>query len=232
MRNDLTIYEHHGHEWWDPRSPRFRTLQQLNRFRLSLVQEWLGARLRDRLVVDLGCGGGLLSEPLCALGARVVGLDVSLESLRSAHRRGSKNALYARADITRVPLRPAIADVVLAADVLEHLPDYRPAVAHAAELLKRGGHLYVNTLNKTWLARLVAVHLGESLLHVVPRGTHDPALFIPPGDLTAAARACGLELVAIQGEAPAVRATLRQRVVTFRKANSVALTYSALFRKA
>jgi 2-polyprenyl-6-hydroxyphenyl methylase/3-demethylubiquinone-9 3-methyltransferase len=231
LRNDLDLYERHGDEWWDPSSPRFRTLQQLNRFRLGLIREWLGERLAGSLVVDLGCGGGLLGAPLAEAGARVIGLDISGRSLRTAHERVPHGALWAQADLTRTPVRTGCADLVLAADVLEHLEPFEPALAEAARLLKRGGHLYVNTLNKTRMASLIAVTIGETWLGVVPRGTHDPRLFIRPDDLRAAAEAAGLEAVAFQGEMPAVRASLAARAIVFRKTGSLGVTYSALFRK-
>jgi 2-polyprenyl-6-hydroxyphenyl methylase/3-demethylubiquinone-9 3-methyltransferase len=184
-------------------------------------------------VLDLGCGGGLLAEPLAAQGHRVLGVDASHQSLRCANARTAPprgTCHYVRADLLRTPTRDGVADLVLLADVLEHLPNPHATLAEVGRLLRPGGLCYINTVNRTFRARLFAVTLGEGL-GFVPRGTHDPALFVKPSELHSAARNAGLTVEAIQGEAPKLGASLRQRRLAFGKTRSLAVSYSALLVK-
>ncbi len=231
VRNDLDLYERHAADWWDEGSDTFRSLHGVNRFRVALLEEWLGGRLRGARVVDLGCGGGLLSEPLAAQGAVVVGIDLSHGSLGAARGRGMDGAcLFVRGDARRAPLREGCADVVLLADVLEHLRDPAAALLEAGRLARPGGLVYVNTINRTARARWLAVGLAEGL-GLVPRGTHDPELFIAPRELERQAAAAGLHLLRLQGETPALFKTLRSWTIELRKSSSQAMSYSALFEK-
>jgi 2-polyprenyl-6-hydroxyphenyl methylase/3-demethylubiquinone-9 3-methyltransferase len=235
MKNDLAIYEVHARDWWDPRSPWFRSLHGTHEYRRELLRSWAGGRLRGATVVDLGCGGGLLAEPLAAGGARVVGVELGLASVAAAraHRPAAGadgRLLYVRADAQRAPLSDACADLVVAADLLEHVPSWRSVVAEAARLLRPGGLLFVNTLARSWRARLLAVLVAEGI-GLVPRGTHDPRLFIRPDELVDEAGARGLELVRLLGERPRIWRTLRTRAVHLAPARSTALSYSALFTK-
>ena len=235
-RNDLDLYERHASEWWDPRSPNFRSLQQVNRFRVELITAWLGPRLPGSLVVDLGCGGGLLAHPLSGLGARVVGLDISGGSLREAARqagaKGNGNGLaWARGDVCRTPLGGACADHVVLADVVEHLEDPAAAIREAARLLRQGGFLYVHTLNRTRQAAFLAVHLSEGV-GLVPKGTHDPALFVTPDEVRSAGESAGLQLERFQGESPDLLRTVTTWRVHLKRSRSLAVAYSALLTKA
>ena len=232
VRNDPRIYERHAADWWDTRSPVFRSLHEVNRLRLELVRAWLGPRLAGACVVDLGCGGGLLAAPLAELGARVLGVDLSQQSLLAA--RGSPGAgvkRFVRGDMLRLPLRSGCARIVLLADALEHVEDAARCLREAARILAPGGHLYVNTLNRTWRARLLAVELAERI-GMIPRGTHDPRLFVRPDELERMAAAAGLRLLRLQGEAPRLAATLRKRAIVLRPCASLAVGYSALLERA
>jgi 2-polyprenyl-6-hydroxyphenyl methylase/3-demethylubiquinone-9 3-methyltransferase len=228
--NDLEIYDRHGAEWWDPASRVFASLRRVSEFRLAVLRGWIGAELRGARVVDLGCGGGLLSEPLAEDGARVVGVDRSVPSLRCAAGGVRGAGRYVCGDVTRVPLHSARADLVLLADVLEHVADPAAAIAEAARVLRVGGALYVNTISRTLRARFLVVHLAETV-GLIPRGTHDATLFLRPERLEALAAAAGLRRVELVGEAPDLRATLRERAIALRPTRSVAVGYSALFRK-
>jgi 2-polyprenyl-6-hydroxyphenyl methylase/3-demethylubiquinone-9 3-methyltransferase len=228
VRNDLSIYERHADEWWDPRSPAFRSLRGVNAFRVELVREWLGGELAGATAVDVGCGGGLLAEPLMADGARVVGLDLSAASVRVAS--GRLGRRFVRGDALRLPLRDECAGVVMLADVLEHVPDVGAALREAARVLRGGGALYVNTINRTGRAKWIAVRLAEGV-GLVPRGTHDPELFVDSDELVRTARGLGLELERTQGEGVDLARTIRSWTVTLRRSDDVGIGYSMLFRK-
>lgn len=226
--NDLTLYERHAEQWWNPRSAPFRSLHAVNAHRVGLLRDWLGARLDGLTVVDLGCGGGLLAEPLQRAGARVVGVDLSQGSLRaaSAHVGGR----FVCGDVRHAPLLDRSADVVLLADLLEHLEDIGPALDEAARLLRYGGLCYVNTINRTARARWLAVGVAEGL-GLVPRGTHDARLFVSPARLCEEAARRGLAPERIQGEPVDVLRTALRWAVTLKCGRDLSVMYSALFRK-
>lgn len=228
MRNDLTIYDRAADGWWRSDDRAFRSLRSVQHYRLA----WLLRRVPvspATTVVDLGCGGGLFAAPLARLGARVLGIDRSRPSLATA-RAHVPEARFACADVRACPLPDACADLVLLADVVEHVPGWPAAIGEAARLLRPGGALYVNTINRTARARWLAVVLGEGL-GFLPRGTHDPALFVRPSELCAAAMTADLRTVAIEGEAPRLFATLRTGAIALRRSASVAVAYAALFAK-
>lgn len=226
-RNDLRLYERD--DWWEPQARAFASLRAVTAYRLQLLQRWLGDELRRGPLVDLGCGGGFLAVPLARAGAAVLGVDLALPALRAAQRQQS-GAVFVRGDLQAVPLQPQSARVVLLADVLEHLPRPGLAVAEAARLLQPGGLLFVNTLSRTLRARLLAVHLGEGL-RLIPRGTHDPRLFVRPDELEQHGRAAGLQPRALQGERPRLWRTLRSWRIELQASRSTAIGYSMLLHK-
>jgi 2-polyprenyl-6-hydroxyphenyl methylase/3-demethylubiquinone-9 3-methyltransferase len=229
-RNDLDLYERQASDWWDERSHAFRSLHGVNRFRVHLIAEWLGDRVKGARVVDLGCGGGLLAQSMLAGGASVVGIDLSHGSVRAARQHLDGRSLFAQGDVCKAPLSSGCADIVLLADVLEHLHEPDAALHEAARLLRPGGLAYVNTINRSWRARLLAVTVAEGL-GLVPRGTHDPALFIRPDELERAAGRAGMHLVRLQGEVPDLIRTVRRWTIELSKSASQAVTYSALLEK-
>lgn len=226
--NDLDLYEREAHAWWDPHSHAFRSLHAVNALRRELFAEWFGPRMDGRTVVDLGCGGGLLAAWFADAGARVAGIDLSPGSARAAsdHVAG----LYARGDAERAPFGDACADVVVLADVLEHVPRPAAVLAEAARVLRPGGACFVSTLNRTRRARVLGVWLAEGL-GLVPRGTHDARMFVTPDELARWAGACGLTVETLQGESLDVARTLRRWTVVLRRGTSTAITYSALLRR-
>lgn len=226
--NDLELYERHAGEWWNPRSAPFRSLHSVNEHRLSVLRAWLGGRFDGRVVADLGCGGGLLARPLAEAGARVVGLDLSAASLAQAKARVRGGFL--RADALALPLAAHSVDIVLLADVLEHVADRRRVLREAARVLRPGGVAFVNTLNRTWKARVLAVQLAEGV-RLIPRGTHDAELFVRPDELARDAWSAGLVLEALQGESVDVLRTLRRWAIALRASGDTSVGYSALLRK-
>ncbi len=231
-KNDLELYDLHAHEWWDPRSRHFRSLRQVKDFHLELLREEYPGGLAGCSVVDLGCGGGLLALPLAELGARVVGLDVAPASLAAARGEACRRRAacsFVRADLRRAPLRDAAADLVLLSDVIEHVVDPGRAVREAGRLLRPGGVLFVNTFDRGPCSGLVVVTLAEGL-GLVPRGTHDPRLFLRPEELAELGRGAGLRLRRLQRESLDLFSTLRTWTVHLRRSER-GFGYSAFLGK-
>lgn len=220
--------------WWDANCSTFASLRSVTVFRLQILRTWLGAALPDAQVVDLGCGGGLLAVPVAETGARVLGLDQSRAALDQAiaetARRGLTTCLFQQADMQDTGLADGCADVVLLADVLEHLARPECAIAEAARLLRPGGHLFVNTVNRTWRSRFLAITVGEGC-GFIPKGTHDWRWFLRPEEVDAMAQVARLRRVEQCGERPAIAATLLARAVVLRPSRSLAVGWCALYRK-
>lgn len=170
LRNDLALYEEHADQWWQPRGP-FVMLHWLAAARGRLVPP---AARPGSVLVDLGCGAGLLAPHLEGKGHRHIGVDRSAAALRQALEHGVHGVL---GDVLAVPLADGCADVVVAGEILEHVADLRGAVAEACRLLRPGGTLVIDTLADTALCRWVAIGLAESL-RLAPRGVHDPDLLV------------------------------------------------------
>ncbi len=224
--NNLEIYETYASEWWHPAGGKFRSLRGISEFRLNLLRRWVPA-IHEKTVLDLGCGGGLLCAPLSMDGAMVIGVDLSAASLEQARNHSAATARFFKADVRSVPLPDRSADVVLIADVLDHIPDYEQVLAEARRLLRAGGCVFINTINRNFFSRLLAVTVGENI-GLIPKGTHDPALFIRPEELSAAAERQDFSVAFWQGERPALRSTIREWAIYFAPCRSLAVAYSAL----
>ncbi|MFI5926181.1 methyltransferase domain-containing protein [Micromonospora sp. NPDC051543] len=185
-RNDPRQYDDLAGEWWRP-DGAFAMLHWLAEARAALVPP---TRSSGAVLVDLGCGAGLLAPHLVGKGYRHVGVDLTRSALVQAAGHGVR---VVQGDATAVPLPDGCADVVSAGELLEHVPDWPRAVAEACRLLRPGGLLVLDTLNDTALARLVAVRIAERL-PTVPRGIHDPRLFVDARALVAECARHGVEL--------------------------------------
>ncbi len=168
--------------WWDERD----VLTQITPARLGYLQSVAGD-LAGRRVLDLGCGGGMLAEPLARAGARVCGIDVSRNAVAAAREHARHSGLgidYLRAAAEELPFGAGSLDLVVAFDVLEHVDDLARVVQEIARTLRPGGRLIYETMNRTVLGRVVAIWIGEHLWRGgPPKGTHDWHKFIKPHEL-------------------------------------------------
>lgn len=199
-RNDVRQYDDLAGEWWRP-GGAFTLLHGIAAARAELVP---AATRPDALLVDVGCGAGLLAPHVAGRGYRHVGVDLVTSALVQAAEHGVRPV---RGDAARLPLADGCADVVCAGELLEHVTDLGAAVAEACRVLRPGGVLVVDTLNDTALCRLLAVTLAERVPRV-PRGLHDPALFVDPQRLTRECARHGVRL-RLRGVRPAITDALR-----------------------
>ncbi|MGI5212991.1 methyltransferase domain-containing protein [Plantactinospora sp. CA-290183] len=198
--NDPRQYDELADEWWRP-DGAFAMLHWLAEARARLVPP---ATRPGAVLVDLGCGAGLLAPRVAGRGYRHVGVDL----VRSALGQAAAHGVWpVNGDVTAVPLADGCADVVAAGEVLEHVPQWQAVVAEAARLLRPGGTLVLDTLNATALSRLLAVRVAE-LFRGVPRGIHDPRLFVDSGALVRECARHGITL-RVRGIRPEVRGTAR-----------------------
>jgi ubiquinone biosynthesis O-methyltransferase len=191
-RNDLSIYDRYAEQWWDGSERWLRTLQNLVPARLEYfdrIAAWPGKN-----ILDLGCGGGFMSEALARRGALVTGVDPAAGAVAIAARHASSRALpirYLVAAGENLPLPSQSMDYVVCVDVLEHVRDLPAVLSEIARVLRPGGVFLFDTINRTRLAAFVIVFLGERVLRLLPGGTHDPAKFITPNELDALLAARG-----------------------------------------
>ena len=189
-----------AHRWWDPNS-EFRPLHEINPLRLDWIDRHIG--LAGKLVLDIGCGGGILSEAMAGRGAIVTGIDLSEKPLGVArlhlHESGLKVDYRQIAAEDIASEMPGAFDVVTCMEMLEHVPDPASTVRACAELVKPGGTVFFSTINRNPKSYLFAVIGAEYMLKLLPRGTHDYARFIRPAELARYGREAGLQSEEIIG---------------------------------
>ncbi|WP_147652023.1 bifunctional 2-polyprenyl-6-hydroxyphenol methylase/3-demethylubiquinol 3-O-methyltransferase UbiG [Vulcaniibacterium gelatinicum] len=197
---ELDKFNELAHRWWDPEGPQ-KALHALNPVRLAYVAQ--RAPLRGARALDVGCGGGLLSEALAREGAQVTAIDLAPDLLRIARLHGLESGVkveyrHAGAETLAAGM-PGAFDLVTCMEMLEHVPDPGSVLAACATLLRPGGRLFVSTLNRTPAAFALAIVGAEYIARVLPRGTHRYRDFIKPSELAAWLRECGLELEDVTG---------------------------------
>ncbi len=209
--DEFARYTSLAQTWWDPQGP-FWPLQRLNELRsvyLARVICRLGNRdvhapqpLKGMSVLDIGCGGGLLSESMAALGASVHGIDVvprNIEVARLHAGQGGLDVSYEHLDVEALAARRAAYDLVLNMEVVEHVPDVERLVAASAALMAPGGVMVLATINRTLRSWLAAIVGAEYVLRWLPRGTHRWRRFVRPAELERMLRARGLRVVGRTG---------------------------------
>lgn len=193
-------FGHHAGDWWDPAGP-LRTLHAINPVRLDYIDRHCG--LAGKQVLDLGCGGGLLSEAMAGRGARVTGADSAAELIQTAADHARATGLdidYVHGDSSQLlAAGEARFDIVVCLEMLEHVPNPGAVIDDCTRLLRPGGALVLSTLNRSPAAYLFAVVGAEYVAGLLPRGTHDYERFIRPAELAASCRGAGLDIRDISG---------------------------------
>jgi 2-polyprenyl-6-hydroxyphenyl methylase/3-demethylubiquinone-9 3-methyltransferase len=192
---ELAKFSELAHRWWDPES-EFRPLHQINPLRLDWIQGM--APLQGQRVIDVGCGGGILSDAMARAGAQVTGIDLATKALKVAqlHALEVQTPNLAFREISAESMaaeQPGSFDVVTCMEMLEHVPDPASVVRACATLVKPGGWVFFSTLNRNLKSFMLAIVGAEYVLNMLPRGTHEYAKFIQPSELAAHCRAAGLE---------------------------------------
>lgn len=189
-----------AHRWWDPAS-EFKPLHEINPLRLDYIDRI--AALSGKVVLDVGCGGGILSEAMAGRGAQVTGIDLGEKALKVAQLHKLESG--AAVDYRLIPVeelaeeQPESFDIVTCMEMLEHVPDPAAVVGACARLVKPGGQVFFSTLNRNPKSYLLAVIGAEYVLNMLPKGTHDYRKFIKPSELSAWCRQAGLDVAGMTG---------------------------------
>lgn len=198
--SELAKFSALASKWWDPNS-EFRPLHEINPLRLNWIHE--RADLKGKKVLDVGCGGGILSESMAHKGADVLGIDLAEKSLKVAELHKLESG--AQVDYRMISAEQLAGeqqnrfDVVTCLEMLEHVPDPKQTVKACADLCKPGGWLFFSTINRNPKSFVFAIVGAEYILNLLPRGTHAYEKFIKPSELAKATRDAGLEFTEIIG---------------------------------
>lgn len=193
--NEVAKFDKLAASWWNPAGPS-KPLHEINPIRLQFVQD--AAPLSGKQVLDVGCGGGILSESMAKGGAIVTGIDASEKAIAVAKQHASESKLSIDYQIITAEALTATHaeqfDVLTCMEMLEHVPDPASTIQACANLVRPGGSLFFSTVNRTLKAYLLAVIGAEYIINILPKGTHDYSKFIRPSELDAWARKAGLTL--------------------------------------
>ena len=197
---EIAKFDAMASRWWDPEG-ECKPLHEINPLRLNYIDERVG--LSDRDVVDVGCGGGLLSEAMAQRGARVTGIDLSPDALSVAKLHALEtgvNVDYQQIAVEQLAdEQPESVDLITCLEVLEHVPDPAATINACARLLRPGGHMIVSTINRNAKSWLFAIVGAEYVLSLLPRGTHEWQRFIRPSEMDRHFRAAGLDTRDVTG---------------------------------
>lgn len=198
---ELEKFSQLAHRWWDPNS-EFKPLHEINPLRLDYIDQVSGG-LQGKAVVDVGCGGGILSEAMAARGANTTGIDLSDKALKVAKLHLFESGLqidYRKITVEMLAReQPQHFDIVTCMEMLEHVPDPASVIQACAQLVKPGGWVFFSTINRNPKAYLFAILGAEYILKLLPKGTHEYAKFLRPSELARMARTAGLSDARIIG---------------------------------
>lgn len=223
---EVNKFEELASRWWDPHS-EFKPLHDINPLRLDYINQ--RAPLNGKTVLDVGCGGGLLTEAMALQGAQVTGIDMGEAPLNVARLHRHESAVDV--DYQKITAEhfaeqhPQSFDTVTCLELLEHVPEPASVIAACAQLVKPGGHVFFSTINRNPKAYLFAIIGAEYLLHLLPRGTHDFSKFIRPSELERWSRQAGLDIQDITGM------SYNPLTTTYSLGRDVDVNYLAWFRK-
>lgn len=200
-RNNLDIYDDVAAQWWSDDIRWVRTLKNMVPARLRYFDDlidWQG-----KAILDLGCAGGFMSEAIADRGAQVTGIDPATDAIAAAkaHAQG-RGIIYDVGVGEALPYQDDQFDAVVCVDVLEHVQDLNKVLAEVFRVLKPGGIFLFDTINRNPLARLATITIAEDILRLLPKGTHDPEMFIKPAELKAALKLAGLVPRSLTGLGP------------------------------
>ena len=224
--DEIEKFEKLASRWWDPNS-EFKPLHDINPLRLDYIDRL--APLKDTKVIDIGCGGGLLTEGMAKRGADVIGIDMGKSPLTIARLHQHESGLeidYRKTTAEQMAATEGGSfDTVTCLEMLEHVPDPAGVIAACAELIKDDGRVFLSTINRNPKAYLFAVVGAEYLLRLLPKGTHDYSKFIRPSEMEKWARAAGLQMTDLTGMSynPLTR--------EYKLGADVSVNYLACFRK-
>lgn len=194
---EIAKFSSHSAEWWRP-DGAFRTLHAINPTRLAYIKQFVD--VSNQRVLDIGCGGGILSEAIAESGGIVTGLDVEEEAVEVA--KAHAEARQLRVDYVCQPVETYSAEpfpIITCLEMLEHVPAPQNIINEAARLLAPGGYLFLSTIHRSALAYAKVVLAAEYILGLLPRQTHDYQKFIKPSELASMVRAANLEVIDVTG---------------------------------
>ena len=198
--HEINKFGSKAERWWDPQG-ELKTLHEINPLRLQFIKSFIN--IASSRIVDVGCGGGILTEGLAIEGADALGIDLSEELIDIADLHGLESgvrAQYQKISAEDLAARqPAGFDHVTCMEMLEHVPDPGAIISACGTLVKPGGMVFFSTLNRKPKAYLLAIVAAEHVLNMLPKGTHDYKTFIKPSELCQSARNVGLELQGMVG---------------------------------
>ena len=224
--DEIEKFERLASRWWDPNS-EFKPLHDINPLRLDYIDRL--APLKDRRIIDIGCGGGLLTEGMALRSAHVIGIDMGKAPLTIARLHQHESGLdidYRQATAEQMAAEQGGSfDSVTCLEMLEHVPDPAGVIAACAQLIKDDGFVFLSTINRNPKAYLFAVVGAEYLLRLLPKGTHDYTKFIRPSEMERWARAAGLQLMDLSGM------SYNPLTQEYKLGSDVSVNYLACFRK-
>ncbi len=192
---ELDNFNRLSNTWWD-KEGEFGALHKINPYRLEFIEKHLSIAQQD--ILDIGCGGGILSESLAEKGAQVTGIDLAEEVLTVAKLHGLDSGVKVNYQLIAAEeyaeQNPAQHDIVTCMEMLEHVPDPASIIRAAAQSVKAGGWVFFSTLNRNYKSYLLAIFAAEQVLNLVPKGTHTHEKFITPAEMDAMARSADLFL--------------------------------------